>query len=110
MLNLPSFVKLAKYKRFEYKPRYYDPIKEEIEARKRQLAQENIPLSSAGENIRAAFQKKRKIGSRRTDFGQIIMILGFMATFWIYFEFGNVAWIALLFFMAAYIWYKRKNS
>ncbi len=32
-MKLPSIFKTASYQRFEIKPRYYDPIKEEIEAR-----------------------------------------------------------------------------
>jgi Flp pilus assembly protein TadB len=32
-MKLPSIFKTASHQRFEIKPRYYDPIKEEIEAR-----------------------------------------------------------------------------
>ena len=33
-------IKLASYKRFEYTPRHYDPDKEELDARVRQIKQE----------------------------------------------------------------------
>jgi hypothetical protein len=39
-MKLPSIFKTASYQRFEIKPRYYDPIKEEIEARTAQIKME----------------------------------------------------------------------
>ena len=44
-MKLPSIFKTPNYQRFDIKPRYYDPIKEEIEERtariKKELEQEN---------------------------------------------------------------------
>lgn len=39
-MGIPRFIKLPGYKRFEYKPRYWDPEKEEFEERIRQIKQE----------------------------------------------------------------------
>jgi len=33
MMKFPSFIRVPKYKRFNIEPRYYDPVKEEIEQR-----------------------------------------------------------------------------
>ena len=45
-MKLPSIFKTASHQRFEIKPRYYDPIKEEIEERtsriKKELEQEGL--------------------------------------------------------------------
>jgi hypothetical protein len=45
-MKLPTIFKTASYQRFSIKPRYYDPIKEEIEERtsriKRELEEEGI--------------------------------------------------------------------
>lgn len=45
-MKLPTIVKLGKYHRFNITPRYYDPIKEEIENRtqaiKRELEEEGV--------------------------------------------------------------------
>jgi len=49
-MKLPSIIKIPSYQRFNYEPRYYDPIKEDIEERtkriKRRLAAEKIEDSS----------------------------------------------------------------
>jgi len=34
-MKFRSFVKLPRYKRFNFEPRYYDPIKEEVEKKER---------------------------------------------------------------------------
>ena len=106
MFKLPSFVKLPKYKQFEYMPRYYNPVKEEIEARKHHISEDY----KAGENIRGAFRKNTRIGSRKTDLSQMLMISAFFSTFVLYLKYGNIALIGLVIFMAIYIWYKRKNN
>ena len=36
-MKIPSLTKIPKYSRFSYEPRYYDPIKEDIENRVSQL-------------------------------------------------------------------------
>ena len=45
-MKLPSIFKTASHQRFSIKPRYYDPIKEEIEERtsriKKELEQEGL--------------------------------------------------------------------
>ncbi len=40
IMGLPQMVKLQGYKRFKYTPRHYDPDKEELEDRVRQIKQE----------------------------------------------------------------------
>ena len=62
------FFKLPKHRTFSYKPRYYDPIKDEVEERKRLIEQEMkaeqesyVPGSSIRGNMR------RQIRSARTD-------------------------------------------
>lgn len=38
--RIPSFVKLPRYKRFDYKPQFYDAEKEELEQRVAQIKKE----------------------------------------------------------------------
>jgi hypothetical protein len=61
-MKLPSIFKTASHQRFEIKPRYYDPIKEEIEARtahiKMELEQEGeIEQSSDPQSPRRPMMK-----------------------------------------------------
>lgn len=76
-MKLPSIFKTASYQRFEIKPRYYDPIKEEIEERtariKRELEEANgIPseerLSGTyGGSIKGSFSGQRGMKSKETS-------------------------------------------
>lgn len=60
------FFKLPKHRTFNYKPRYYDPIKEEVEERKRIVEQELSdnkegykPGATIKGNMRRQMQAKR---------------------------------------------------
>ncbi|WP_320054202.1 hypothetical protein [uncultured Acetobacteroides sp.] len=61
------FFKLPKYRTFSYKPRYYDPIKDEVQERKRLIEHEAnadrasyIPGSSIRGNIKRQLRSSRK--------------------------------------------------
>jgi hypothetical protein len=63
-MKLPSIFRAASYQRFDIKPRYYDPIKEEIEERtsriRYELEQEGIlPKSGGGQVV----ESQRGLGS-----------------------------------------------
>lgn len=63
------FFKLPKHRTFNFKPRYYDPIKEEVQERVRLIEQEvnadkdkdkYVPGSSIRGGIKRQFQSSRK--------------------------------------------------
>lgn len=63
-----NFFKLPRHRTFSYKPRYYDPIKDEVQERVRLIEQEQrseqegyVPGSSIRGNI------KRQLRSSRTE-------------------------------------------
>ncbi len=70
-MKLPSLFRTANYQRFEIKPRYYDPIKEEMEERtsriRKELEQEglidetdtHVRQRLAGGGIRGSFAQYR---------------------------------------------------
>jgi hypothetical protein len=76
-MKFPSLVKIARPHRFNITPRYYDPIKDEIEQRtlaiKRQLEEEGVIRSDRdpgeaihtgyGSSIRGAFKPRSSKGS-----------------------------------------------
>ena len=39
-MKLPSLFKTPKYRKFDYNPRYYDPVKEEVEERVQRIKRE----------------------------------------------------------------------
>ena len=61
------FFKLPKYRTFNYKPRYYDPIKDEVQEHERLVKHEvnadkgnYVPGASIRGNIKHQFQNSRK--------------------------------------------------
>ncbi|EMS33086.1 hypothetical protein C943_00363 [Mariniradius saccharolyticus AK6] len=78
-MKLPSILRVASPQRFEIKPRYYDPIKEEIEQRTARIKKElqaegKIPLADEdtedmtySSSIRGAFASGNHIRGRSTS-------------------------------------------
>ena len=75
-MKFPSIFRTSSHQRFDIKPRYYDPVKEEIEQRTSRIKQElleeglideeNNP-SGYGANIRGSFSSYRSIKPRRNS-------------------------------------------
>lgn len=73
-MKLPTLTRLPKYKRFTFEPRYYDPIKEEVEIKeksaKRMLGGKRSPQETAEhmemmkERISGSFKRKASEGKR----------------------------------------------
>jgi hypothetical protein len=59
-MKFPQFIKVPKYKRFNITPRYYDPIKEDIQIRTAKIENELKQDKSANysSNIRGSFGRK----------------------------------------------------
>ncbi len=94
-MKIPSLVKLPNHQRFYIKPRYYDPIKEEVEHRERLLiaeinAEKKKGVYTPGTRIATAF--KRGV-VKKDDSGMIrllIVILLFGGTI-AYMFYGSIA-------------------
>jgi hypothetical protein len=116
MFKLPSLVKLPSHRTFDYQPRYYDPVKEDLRNRVKAAeaemqAQKNQENSFRnGSALKGAFQKNRRFEHKKMDLSQMIFVVAFLGFFWLYYEFGNWAFAYLGGFLAAYIIYKRKKG
>lgn len=75
-MKFPSIFRTSTNQRFDIKPRYYDPVKEEIEERtsriKRELQEEGLISESQnptgyGANIRGSFASYRSIKPRQNS-------------------------------------------
>lgn len=76
MLKLPSLFKPVYYKRFNYKPRYFDEEKEKREERKREL--ENINSADRKnfrEYARTKWAKERKTERKQSNTRLVTIIL-----------------------------------
>lgn len=123
-MKFPSlFTKTPAYHRFEYKPRYYDPQKEEMQEREARIRQElelergKQSTQQAGETredyrtrIKGSFQRARK-RSKTSEEANAVMIrlavLLFITLFLIAFlTWGGVAMYGLFLFLPVYVYFK----
>jgi hypothetical protein len=108
-MKLPSLTRLPKNKRFNFQPRYYDPIKEEIEERTSRIKQE---LGSSSEyyreHISSAFRRRAR-SEKTSGLLQFIFVISFVVIFFGYIYYGNKIFYTFLILIPLYIWMKRRN-
>ena len=86
-MKFPSLIRLPRNRRFGFAPRYYDPIKEEIEERTRRIQQELNTGDVSGEYVpgRITFQRKtQSVPSTSLLQLAIAAILGLMVIGWLF--------------------------
>jgi hypothetical protein len=118
MKIISLFTKAPQHQRFSYRPRYYDPAKEEMKERedriRRELERERgvVPDDGRGYKTRIAgsFQAARKRSKPGSDSSAVIMRFGvllFIALFLIAFiEWGRPALYAAAAFIPFYLYIK----
>ena len=108
-MKLPSLSRLPKNKRFNFQPRYYDPIKEEIEERTSRIRKE---LGDSDEYFREhisnAFRRRART-EKTSGIMQFILIISFIVIFFGYIYLGNQIFYLFLLLIPLYIWMKRRN-
>jgi hypothetical protein len=114
-MRFPSLIRLSKNKRFSFEPRYYDPIKEEIEERTEKIKRE-LELESRGESQEDSYMPGRISFERKTQsvpntsFLQLIIAaaLGLTVIGWLYYgnEFFYVYWLAV----PVYLYFRFRNK
>lgn len=109
-MKVPSLTRLPKNKRFNFQPRYYDPVKEEIDERTRRIREEldSEASESYRERISTAFRRRSRANKSAgiMQFGFVIMFAGI---FFGYIFFGKYILYAFLVFIPFYIWLKFKG-
>jgi hypothetical protein len=112
-MKFPSLIRLPRNKRFEVSPRYYDPIKEEIEERTRRIKQE-MESGNAGEYVpgRISFERKTEsVPSTSLIQLGIAALLGIMVVGWLFYG-GQFFYYVLYAAIPIYIYFRfiRKRS
>jgi hypothetical protein len=117
-MRFPSLFRLPNHQQFVYKPRYYDPIKEDIAIRKERIKRElerrkrNEEGTATDDDhkyaISEAFARRRK---RNSSAGllQFFMMVLFMSTAFGYIYFGNDALYILISLLPVYLLVRLKN-
>lgn len=118
MMKLPSLMKKAKYQRYEVTPRYYDPIKEDIENRTSRiksemgLSDESLDLGFNSQ-ISGSFRKNMKHATGN-GMGQtmmlrlVIMIVLVMFAGGFVYVGSDIFYLALL-YIPFYLWKRFKK-
>lgn len=120
-MKLPSLIRLPNNKKFTYEPRFYDPIKEEIDERTERIRREMESDASMTTQQRLKFKEEWKQASQRNDaedkrssISQMVFILLFSLTFVGYIFYGNNALYIGLILIPLYIFLRvrqmRQNS
>ena len=109
-MRIPTLSRLPKNKRFNFQPRYYDPIKEEIEERTSRIKSEmDVTTSDAyRENISAAFRRRSR-AEKKSGVMQFAFVILFLLIFIGYLTFGEKIFFSFLLLIPVYIWLKLKR-
>lgn len=109
-MRFPSLFRVPKYQQFEIKPRYYDPIKEEIQERTERIKQE-MEGNETGEYRPAHISFRRKTRSApMTSMLQLLIavVLGMLILGWL--QFGNeIFYYALWLIVPGYLLFRLKS-
>ena len=108
-MKFPSFIRLPRNKRFGIDPRYYDPIKEEIEERTSAIKREMEGEANESTPGRISFARKTS-AVPQTSFIQmgIAALLGGGVVGWLYFgnQILNILWV----FVPIYLYFRFKKT
>ncbi|MEO1049078.1 MAG: hypothetical protein AAFX87_00515 [Bacteroidota bacterium] len=113
-----SFFRKAKPQRFSFEPRYYDPVKEEIEERteriKREMQQSNDEqeVGDYRSRISGSFhsRKSSKSVGLQTGLRQMTIIIILVGAMFGYIQFGNDVLYGLLLLVPLYLYFRLKRK
>ena len=115
MIKLPSLTKKPKYQRFHIEPRYYDPIKEDIENRtsriKAELGMSEKEAADLGysSQISGSFRKNLKHTKGNVDQTSMIRLIVLIALVLFaggFIYIGSEVFYVLLLYVPFYLWKK----
>lgn len=110
-MRFPSLIRLQKNKRFTIEPRYYDPVKEEIEERTRRIRAELESDRKTADEYRPAHIKfeRKTTPAPSSSLIQLLIaaILGGGVVGWLYF--GNMVFYTLWLGVPIYALYRMRS-
>lgn len=111
-MKLPSIIRLPNYKRFNIEPRYYDPVKEDLDHRVQRIKNEhnkNPDDHSHSSSLSGAFTNRLDKSEKRSSLLQIIIIFVLIGTFAAYLYYGNAVFYFFLILAPVYLYYRSKK-
>ena len=109
-MKIPSFIRLPKNKRFNFEPRYYDPIKEELEERTSRIKVEleGEEASTYRDSISSAFRRKQR-REKQSNVMQLAFVILLVGVFFGYLYYGNEIFYSLFLIIPFYLWLKSRR-
>ena len=111
-MKIPTLTRLPNYQKFNFEPRYYDPVKEDIEERtsriKQELRQRSSLASGQPSTIQGSFTRRASYNKSSNMLQGIIMITLYTLIFG-YLYFGNSIFYVLLLLGPAYMYFRFKQ-
>lgn len=114
-MKLPSFFRTTRYQRFHIEPRYYDPVKEELDKRTEAIRQE----LSAGKNeidrpgyasrISGSFKVRKSASTGSATITQLVIMALLISVIFGYLYVGNMALYIFALLSSVLIYLKMKR-
>lgn len=112
-MRLPTLTRLPNYKRFNFEPRYYDPVKEDIEERTSRIEQEISQLTEGHTNrsssIAGAFSSRRANDTKNANLLQMVILIFLITFMGGYLLYGNDIFYIFMLIVPAYVYIRRKK-
>ncbi|CAD5274273.1 MULTISPECIES: hypothetical protein [unclassified Imperialibacter] len=111
-MRIPSIIRLPRYKNFDYTPRHYDPVKEDIEERTRKIKNEMNEDAESGTTSSIAGAFRRKTGSSftgtnySTSLLQLVIAVILLGGFVGYLFYGNQVFYFLMLGVPVYLYFR----
>lgn len=98
-MKIPSLLRTPKYQRYHIEPRYYDPVKEELQEREARIKQSMLADNtrnkentiSKNSTLHGSFTGRRTSRKGSASFAQMIIMLLLSALIFGYIYLGDVA-------------------
>ena len=113
-MKFPRVSRVPSHRRFHIEPRYYDPVKEEIEQRTAQIKEEMEQERRRGgsaHSLRTSFRdarERREAETVRSNMMLGVLLAGMVGFVFTYLEYGNYAFLLLLVIIPAYLFIKSR--
>lgn len=108
-MKIPSLTRIPKYRKFNITPRYYDPIKEDIENRTERIRNEMRLQESP--DFRSSLQKdfiRNNRENRQSTVIQLLIVILLIGTAAGYLLYGNNVFYFFLILVPFYIFFRRR--
>ena len=98
-MKIPSLTKLPNHRRFHIEPRYYDPVKEDIEERTSRIEQEIRQVGSVNSGHRSSLEgafSRRNDQAKNTNILQFVIMALLSIVIFGYIYYGNAVLYVLV--------------